>query len=244
MTPWQCAVTGNCNERYLAHSAFLGCDGRSPFERYPTLNLTPFFRLLNATGSPHVFNPWREFDATTDLARSAPQDRLERLAAHLGCKPRYILIGEAAGYQGCKVSGIPFTSERLIVEGKIPRITTDEPCLSSRGRPWSEPSATTVWGTLHKLGIAEHTVLWNAYPWHPHKPGQPHSNRTPTPAERAAGVPVLRSFLGLFPKTALFAVGRNAEAALAELGISATPLRHPSMGGATSFRQGLSLSIR
>ena len=30
--------------------------------------------------------------------------------------------------------------------------------LSLRHIPWSEPSATTVWGTLHALGIAETTV--------------------------------------------------------------------------------------
>ena len=53
--------------------------------------------------------------------------------------------------------------------------------LSTRARPWSEPSATTVWGTLRELGVAEVTLLWNAFPWHPHKPGNLQSNRTPSP---------------------------------------------------------------
>ena len=57
-------------------------------------------------------------------------------------------------------------------------------------------------------------------------------------------MPVLRQFLGLFPKTRVFAVGRNAEAALAELAIPAVPLRHPSMGGAGKFRQQLSSFTR
>jgi len=206
------------------------------------LNLSPFFQLLTAKAPPGVFNPWRDFDPETDLSRSAPKERLDRLAAHLTCKPRHILIGEAAGYQGCKVSGIPFTSERLINAGSIPRIVCSSR-LTSRLRPWSEPSATTVWGTLHTLGIADETVLWNAYPWHPHKKDNPHSNRTPTPAEREAGVPVLRAFLGLFRNARAFAVGRNAEAALGELDIPATALRHPSMGGATQFRQQLSRTV-
>ncbi|MBK9253304.1 MAG: uracil-DNA glycosylase [Proteobacteria bacterium] len=202
-----------------------------------------FLRALQQDTPRNVFNPWRDFDPTTDLSRSAPQDRLSRLASHLDCKPQFILIGEAAGYQGCKVSGIPFTSERLINAGDIPRIACDSR-LTSRQRPWSEPSATTVWGALHELGLAGHTVLWNAYPWHPHKEGSLHSNRTPTPAERAAGVPVLRLYLGLFPKACVFAVGRNAEAALAVLEIPAKPLRHPSMGGAAKFRQQLSSFTR
>jgi hypothetical protein len=39
-------------------------------------------------------------------------------------------------------------------------------------------------------------------------------------------------------------VGRNAEASLAEVGVVATPLRHPSMGGATAFREGLRRALR
>ena len=194
-----------------------------------------FFALLQAGTPEHVFNPWHMRDISTDLAIDAPVQRLKRLQMHLQIPARQVLIGEAAGYQGCKVSGMAFTSERLLLEGSIPRIPAPPGRLSSRLRPWSEPSATTVWKTLHALGVAHETVLWNAYPWHPHKPGAPHSNRTPTRAERAAGVPVLEGFLQLFPQARVFAVGRNAEAALAELGIAATPLRHPSMGGAKQF---------
>jgi uracil-DNA glycosylase len=152
---------------------------------------------------------------------------------------RYILIGEAAGYQGCKVSGIPFTSERLILADEIPRVRSDGQRLTSRPRPWSEPSATIVWSTLRALGIADHTILWNAFPWHPHKPGNLHSNRTPTSAERELGLPVLEELLRLHPEATVFAVGRNAEWALQFMSRPAIALRHPSMGGATKFREGL-----
>lgn len=154
-----------------------------------------------------------------------------------------MLLGEAAGYQGCKVSGIPFTSERLILEGAIPRIAAPPGRLSSRPRPWSEPSATTVWKTLHLLGVASKTVLWNAYPWHPYKPEKLHSNRTPSRKERLAGVAVVHGLLGLFPGARVFAVGRNAEQSLAELGIPATCLRHPSMGGAATFTRQLRAAV-
>jgi uracil-DNA glycosylase len=176
--------------------------------------------------------------------KDAARQRVERLRAHLATDATFVLIGEAAGYQGCKVSGIPFTSERLILEGVIPRLDGSATRLSSRTRPWSEPSATTVWKTLHALGIASRTVLWNAYPWHPHQPGGRHSNRTPTRAERLAGVPVLEGLLGLFSGAQVFAVGRNAESSLAELGIPAISLRHPSMGGATAFARQLQAGVR
>jgi hypothetical protein len=206
------------------------------------MKLKPLFELLVGKPGPQSFNPWRDYDPDTDLSRTAPAERLERLAAHLNCRPRYILFGEAAGYQGCKVSGIAFTSERLLMGGAIPRVACTSR-LTIRERPWSEPSATTVWGTLGDLGISGQTILWNAYPWHPHKAGNRHSNRTPTTAERGAGMPVLQGFLRLFPGTRIFAVGRNAEAALGALGVPATALRHPSMGGAAKFREGLRRSI-
>jgi uracil-DNA glycosylase len=142
------------------------------------------------------------------------------------------------------VSGIPFTSERLLGEGLIPRIAPGRARLSTRARPWSEPSATIVWKTLHELGIAGETILWNAFPWHPYKAGQLHSNRTPTPREQESGRPVLQALLAAFPNARLFATGRQAERALGAMGIEARPLRHPSMGGATAFRAGLRSALR
>lgn len=203
-----------------------------------------FLALLQAATPPQVFNPWAMRDRAMDLASDAARLRTQRLAAHLSVQARYVLVGEAAGYQGCKVSGIAFTSERLLLEGGIPRVAVPAGRLTSRPRPWSEPSATTVWKTLHALGIAAHTVLWNAYPWHPHKPAMVLSNRTPTRTERLAGVPVLHACLRLFPGARVFAVGRNAESSLAELGIGCTALRHPSMGGALEFATQLKRAIR
>jgi hypothetical protein len=186
----------------------------------------------------NVFNPWSDVDPL-DLAPDAPLARLRRLEAHFTIAPAMMLIGEASGYQGCHFSGIPFTSERLIAGGSIPRVVSPAR-LSRRSGPWSEPSATTVWGTLHALGLADQVVLWNAFAWHPHRPGEPYSNRAPTAGELEAGRPVLEAVIALFRHTPLIAVGKVAERALAQLGHAPlATLRHPSMGGATLFRQGL-----
>jgi len=96
---------------------------------------------------------------------------------------------------------------------------------------------------LRELGVAEYTVLWNAFPWHPHKPEDPLSNRAPTTAERALGLPVLERLLHLHSGAKLFAVGRTAEYSVQSIGRHAIPLRHPSMGGASLFRAQLAAAL-
>ncbi len=142
-------------------------------------------KLLTDTlpsGLPNLFNPWRE-RCTDDQPCNGPDAKLARLAAHLTCDPKFILCGEAAGYQGCRHSGIAFTSERLLREGRIPRISPMSHRLTSRALPYSEPSATIVWGALYNLGIEERTILWNTLPMHPYKSRDEQSNRTPTSEE-------------------------------------------------------------
>ncbi len=193
---------------------------------------------------PGLFNPWSEV-SDLDLKADGHVLRRERLFQHWSApNPRLILIGEAAGYQGCRFTGIPFTSERLILEGKMPRITDVlAERISSRERPWSEPSATIVWKTLESLGVAEFTILFNAVPWHPEGVRGPLSNRTPKAKERRVGMPYLERFLALFPDIPVAALGNIASSVLSELGHAHQKVRHPAYGGATKFREGLSLLL-
>lgn len=198
--------------------------------------------MLGEHHADHVFNPWSEVNHHFD-DHGGPLARRERLLQHMDCDAKLILCGEAPGYQGCAWSGIPFTSERLLCEGHIPRIATTSR-LSSRPRPWSEPSATTVWKTLYKLNLAESTVLWNAFPWHPHKPNIEASNRKPTSAEVAAGADILSRFASLYPNARIVAVGQVAADAIQRIGLPlAGAVRHPSYGGATEFADGLAASV-
>ncbi len=201
------------------------------------------YRMLEQFSAPHVFNPWADRDALDRLERP-PALRLQRLRRHFECDASFLLIGEAAGYQGCHFSGIAFTSERLLLEGLVPRIRCPER-ISHRQRPWSEPSATTVWKCLHELGIAERTVLWNAFPWHPYRPGEPHSNRCPSRAELQLGRRPLEAVLRRFAGAHVVAVGRLASQALAQvMGREPVCVRHPSMSGARRFRYQLAALVR
>ncbi len=194
-------------------------------------------------GRPGLFNPWADH-CPHDAEGNGPTAKLERLAAHLDCDPEIILAGEAPGYQGCRYSGIAFTSERLLGEGAIPRIAALPPRLSTRRLPFSEPSATIVWRTLYRLGIAERTILWNALQLHPHRADELWSNRTPSAEEIALGEPALRILIEAFPQAKVVAVGKKAEGLLSEMGVKVSgAVRHPANGGASEFSRGLQALI-
>lgn len=198
-------------------------------------------RLVSAVPAklPGLFNPW--LDACHDDTEVNSTDaRIGRLAAHLACEPEFICVGEASGWLGMKRSAIAFTSERLLLEGAIPRVPAPAGRLSTRRLPYSEPSATIVWKTLKALGIAERTVLWNALPMHPFKPGTADSNRTPTDVELMQGAPAMRLLVEAFPRAKVVAIGRKSELLLGQMGIAtAGQVRHPANGGATAFAQQL-----
>ena len=143
--------------------------------------------------------------------------RRARLAAYLESRleARYLLVGEAAGYRGARLSGIPFTSERQLT-----------------GVGPAEASATIVQQTLAELGIGNDVLLWNVVPTHP---GTVLANRRPTSAEVRGGMAFVEELLaGRMP----VAVGRVAHSAL-----GGRYVRHPPHGGAAEFREGLLVSI-
>jgi hypothetical protein len=190
-----------------------------------------------------LFNPWTDHCAH-DTEINGPEQRRIRLAQHLDCEAKLILVGEAPGYQGCRYSGIGFTSERLLLEGKIPRVEIPVDRLTLRQSPFSEPSATIVWRELYAMGVQEMTILWNALQLHPYRVGQPWSNRTPTKTELTMGHAAMKLLRTAFPKAKIVAIGRNAEKLLADTGIVAdAAVRHPANGGATLFAKGLAQVI-
>jgi uracil-DNA glycosylase len=192
-------------------------------------------------GMPGLFNPWTD-RCSEDEPCNGPESKFLRLAAHLDCEPEFILCGEAPGYQGCRHSGIAFTSERLLLLGKIPRIPVLNQRLTNRKNPYSEPSATIVWNSLYALGIESRTILWNALQLHPHRPGEDQTNRTPTNAEIELGRPALRILVAAFSSAKIVAVGKKAEMLLRSMDlIPAATVRHPANGGASAFAEGMRL---
>src|SRR6478672_3172092 len=139
--------------------------------------------------------------------------RRERLLRYLESRAgaEIVLVGEAAGYRGARVSGIAFTSERQLT-----------------GSGPAEASATIVHRVLSRLGVENDILLWNVVPTHP---GTESSNRAPRRDEVEAAAPFLDELLR---GRAVIAVGRVAAAAT-----HAAYVRHPAHGGAAAFEAGL-----
>ena len=177
-----------------------------------------------------TFNQFR--DAGPDDVPDAPAIRIANLRSYLAEREGgdILAVGEAAGYQGMRWSGIAFTSEFDLLRWGAPYRRS-----SRRPRPWKEPSGTIVHGVLEEFGAERRVILWNTVPTHPHLPGKPLSNRRPTREEVAAGRIFVERLVEIVQARVLVGVGRIACEALPE----AQYVRHPAQSGATAFRAGM-----
>jgi uracil-DNA glycosylase len=190
-------------------------------------------------GSSVVANPW--VDCVKGLDRpNAPEQRVRNLRAYLHAHraARFMLVGQEAGYAGCRFSGIPFTGEDLLEGPKALGFWQQARvgATSAFDKLMSERSANIVWPAIGYNGRA---VLWNSFPFHCHEPGRPLTNRAWKLRDDRQGLAerILRHMVQhTFPHAKLVAVGRKAQAALEQLGVQAIAVRHPSQGGASLFR--------
>jgi uracil-DNA glycosylase family 4 len=169
--------------------------------------LSDVVERLAATRIGRTYNQY----ASSDLRR-------RRLVAYLDSRENapVALVGEAPGYRGARISGIPFMSERQLT-----------------GTGPAEATATVVQLALSELELENTVLLWNVVPTHP---GTPTSNRRPTRDEIEASLPFLRE---LTDKRRVIAVGRLAQAAT-----GAPYVRHPAHGGGAAFREMLGTCLR
>ncbi|MBA2333021.1 MAG: uracil-DNA glycosylase [Actinobacteria bacterium] len=152
--------------------------------------------------------------ADSELRRGRLQLYLEERA-----RAAILLVGEAPGYRGTRVSGIPLTSERQLT-----------------GFGPAEATATIVHRALDELGLAAEVLLWNVVPTHPHRLGVPESNRRPTRSEIEQSTCFLTE---LARGRRVVPLGRVAHSAL-----GGTYVRHPAQGGAAAFRRGLAAALQ
>ena len=164
-----------------------------------------FMRSLVGARIGTTYNFYRDGERASLLCARLERYLDERAGAGI------LLVGEAPGYRGTRVSGIPLTSER--------QLSGDGP---------AEATATVVHRVLAELGLEEEVLLWNVVPTHP---GDERSNRAPTRREVEHGAAFART---LAHGRRVVPVGRLAHAAL-----GGEYVRHPSHGGAAIFARGL-----
>lgn len=195
-------------------------------------------QLASEAFGEDVFNEYSESDENNALRRANLRRYLLEMAER---KPTVLLLMEAPGYRGCRLTGVPVTSRKILQEGI--------PALKMFGAGYAiskdagfedvfgEQSATIVWETLASLNTVP--LIWNSFPFHPRKAGEARSNRAPRRSEKLIGQRYLQSILEAYQPEIAIAVGNVAEEALSRLQFPYQKVRHPAQGGKNEFVAGL-----
>ncbi len=203
------------------------------------MNSAQFVDALADLSFKDAFNPYS--DACDDFDQdNAPAIRRMNLKLVLDAaierKVDTIWIARDLGYRGGRRTGLALTDEAHLTDHSV--LYGDLPLYrATKGPALAERTASVIWQTLNR--IQRPVFLWNVFPLHPHEPGDPQSNRCHTRSERNACRPLLSWLLDVLEPSVVVAVGRDAQLALADLGIDAVKVRHPSYGGQSDFISGI-----
>ena len=149
---------------------------------------------------------------------------------------------------GCRLSGIPFTSEGSILTAsffkdydiiefcKTTKNNNENWMIRNKTCLVEEKTAKIVWKKFE--GKQFYPLLWNAFPFHPHEKENEMSNRTPTAAEIKKGKEYIENLYDMFPSIkSVYAVGRKAQESLGLPNDFYIP--HPSFGKQEAFCAGI-----
>ncbi|MBK1812722.1 uracil-DNA glycosylase [Clostridium sp. YIM B02505] len=194
--------------------------------------------LANTEVTPNVYNQYSYAFKESAIRRDNLSIYLQQMSK---IKPKIILVGEAVGYRGSRLTGVPFTSEDLLVNNmKGLDLFGKEKgyrLLSEKDKLLKEATATIIWSTLVKYDLV--MLAWNAFPFHPYKAGNEESNRTPIKRELQIGEKALVKIIEMFNIDQVVAMGNKAEESLSKLGINSIKVRHPAQGGKNQFEEGI-----
>ena len=155
---------------------------------------------------------------------------------------KILLIGEAPGYKGCKVTGIPFTSGDVFKTINHPLINKIKSKINLEYIE-KENTASMVWRYLEDKKVTP--LFWNSFPFHPHPKKNKNKNRAPNRQEIDKGVIYLKALYDLYKPKKIAGIGQAgvkcAELAFPEMEIKY--IRHPSFGGKADFIKGMDLIL-
>lgn len=195
-------------------------------------------RMSQSPPGSNAANPFDDSQPGNAIRRRNLERYLEQLAER---HPATLLVGEAPGYRGMRITGVPFTNTALLRQGvaHFGMLGTANGYVVPDDLPTvaAEPTATVMWRVLEELDFLP--VLWSAYPLHPHRPGNPRSNRTPSAAEAAQWTWSWQALQELFSITSVVAVGNIAHQSMTRAGFDVPRVRHPAHGGREKFALGL-----
>ena len=203
--------------------------------RNATVTPANFIKKLKELSFENTFNPYSECCGVHDLD-DAPECRARMLLSILEKAVKQeidsIWIGRDLGYRGGRRTGLAFTDDvHIPTHAARWGVLAERP---TQGEAIKEQTATVVWNAISKIDIP--IFLWNIFPLHPHKSGNPFSNRPHNCSERRAGEKCLSQLILLLKPRRLIAVGNDAARSAQCLSKKCViQVRHPSYGGQTKF---------
>lgn len=187
----------------------------------------------------NVFNPYSQRCDRFDR-RDAPRIRRKNLVGFLQAAQDQgidtIWVARDLGYRGGRRTGVPLTDE-IHLDVAASTFQSLKLYRATKGPALSERTAAVIWRVIAQLGRP--VCLWNVFPLHPFEPDDQLSNRCHTRFEREICRPLLLELLVMLQIKDIIAVGRDAQQGLAEIGIAAHKVRHPSYGGQADFVDGI-----
>lgn len=203
------------------------------------MNVNSFVGELASVRLPNVFNPYSDTCALHDVPKAAAlrrQNLASMLQSLLDLGSDTVWMGRDLGYRGGRRTGLALTDEahlpwvaRVYLGASAARAT--------RGDVVAERTAAEIWGALPQLDIPP--LLWNVFPFHPHKAGDGMSNRKFTASELALAEELnAELFKGLGIRRAI-SIGQDAAAYAQRFQLKVSTVRHPSYGGTSEFRAGI-----
>lgn len=200
---------------------------------------TSFVQAMADIQLPNVFNPYADTCPEYDKPDAAAVRRrgLQTLlgaAQALGIDT--IWMGRDLGYRGGRRTGLALTDEMHLTQfpAVYPGTKADKATL---GPAVAERTAAEIWAVLAQLDLPP--LLWNVFPFHPHEPGNPFTNRKFTAAELKVADSLNRELLSWLGIRRIIAIGQDAAHYATQFGVKVECVRHPSYGGVTEFREGI-----
>ncbi|VXD04027.1 Uracil-DNA glycosylase [Pseudomonas sp. 9AZ] len=204
------------------------------------MNPTAFVNALSELKLDNVFNPYADKCPVHDRSDAVAARRRNlrgylKAATDIGVDT--IWMGRDLGYRGGRRTGLALTDEFHLPE-MMARYPGSNLKQATVGPAVVERTASEIWSVLRALALPP--LLWNVFPFHPHEPGNPFTNRKFTARELQKVDLLNETLIKWLGVRRVVAIGGDAYNYASRFDVEVVAIRHPSYGGIKDFRNGMS----